>query len=249
LSNLEIRVLADRSALADAIAVRLLTRIGQIQAERHHAIVCLTGGTTGTSALAALAASPLRDTVDWAQISFWWGDERYLAAGDPERNETGAREVLLDLVEVNQDQVHPMAVTGQFDTVEAAAASYARELEEAAPEGARAPQFDICLLGVGEDGHVASLFPGAPGVLDDRTAFAVHDSPKPPATRISLGLPTIQASREVWLLAGGAGKADPIRKALTTEPGQAPVPAALARGTELTLVLLDEAAAAQLPNH
>ena len=157
--------------------------------------------------------------------------------------------MLLDLVAVNQDLVHPMAATGLFASVEDAAAAYARELVDAAPSSEAAPQFDICLLGVGEDGHVASLFPGAPGELDDRTAFAVHDSPKPPPTRISLGLAVIQASREVWLLAGGAGKAEPIRLALTTEARRDPVPAGRARGRERTVVLLDKAAAAQLPNH
>ena len=108
------------------------------------------------------------------------------------------------------------------------------------------PSFDVLMLGIGPEGHVASLFPGRPALGDSRPVVAVRDSPKPPPTRLSLTLPSIQAAREVWILAAGEEKADAVALALTGD-GQDPVPAAGARGRQRTLFLLDSAAAAKVP--
>jgi 6-phosphogluconolactonase len=127
---------------------------------------------------------------------------------------------------------------------DAAAAAYAKELAAAAADAPSpvpgVPYFDVLLLGVGPDGHVASLFPGHPGfAVPEGTAIAVRESPKPPPTRVSLTLPALQAARQTWLLAGGSGKADAIARALGGEP----LPCASVHGTERTLWLLDRAAA------
>ena len=107
---------------------------------------------------------------------------------------------------------------------------------------------DLLLLGVGEDAHVASLFPGNPGVYEDTaTVVAVHGSPKPPPVRVSLTFPAIRSAQQVWLLAAGTGKASALRLALDKRAGEVQVPAAGARGTRRTLVLVDEAAAALIP--
>jgi 6-phosphogluconolactonase len=134
------------------------------------------------------------------------------------------------------------------DDPEAAAARYAAELAAAArPEDHRAsPSFDVMLLGVGPDGHVASLFPEQPALYDDRTAVAVRGAPKPPPTRLSLTLPTIQGSREVWLVVAGADKAPAVTMALSGA-GPTQLPAAAATGTDRTLWLLDREAAGTLP--
>jgi 6-phosphogluconolactonase len=108
------------------------------------------------------------------------------------------------------------------------------------------PAFDVLMLGIGPEGHVASLFPGLPALGDARPVVAVRDCPKPPPTRLSLTLPSIQAAREVWILAAGEEKADAVALALTGD-GQDPVPAAGARGRQRTLFLLDSAAAAKVP--
>jgi 6-phosphogluconolactonase len=128
------------------------------------------------------------------------------------------------------------------DAPEAAAARYASWLTAHGP----VPSFDVLMLGIGPEGHVASLFPGMPALDDERAVVAVHDSPKPPPVRLSLTLPSIQAAREVWILASGAEKADAVAMALSgAEPVQ--VPAAGARGRRRTLFLIDSDAAAKAP--
>ncbi|WP_274916299.1 6-phosphogluconolactonase [Streptomyces sp. WZ-12] len=249
----------DKELMAKAAAARLITKIVDAQAARGSASVVLTGGRNGNGLLAALAEAPARDAVDWSRLDLWWGDERFLPDGDPERNYTQAREVLLDSVPLDPARVHPMAPSdGPYGRdADAAAEAYAAELAAAAgPEhyqsaagaaGAPVPSFDVLLLGVGPDTHVASLFPELPAVHErERTVVGVHGAPKPPPTRISLTLPAIRAARQVWLLAAGEDKANAAAIALSGA-GEVQAPAAGARGRSRTLWLLDEAAAAQLP--
>ncbi|KUL54627.1 6-phosphogluconolactonase [Streptomyces sp. NRRL F-4489] len=248
----------DKELMAKAAAARLITRIVDAQAARGSASVVLTGGRNGNGLLAALAEAPARDAVDWSRLDLWWGDERFLPDGDPERNHTQAREVLLDSVPLDPARVHPMAPSdGPYGDADAAAEAYAAELAAAAgPEhyrsaaadaGGPVPAFDVLLLGVGPDTHIASLFPELPGVRErERTVVGVHGAPKPPPTRVSLTLPAIRAAREVWLLAAGEDKANAVAMALSGA-GEVQAPAAGARGRGRTLWLLDEAAAAQLP--
>lgn len=238
----------DGDLLAAAVAARLVTCVVDAQSSRGHAAIVLTGGGIGTKTLAAVYASPARDAIDWRHLSIWWGDERFLPTGDPERNETSARAALLDQVDLDPANVHAMPPPdGAYgDDPAAAAAAYAADLAHAAGGGASVPAFDVLMLGIGPDTHVASLFPGQPGLQDDRPVVAVHDAPKPPPTRISLTLPAIQAAREVWVLASGAEKADAVRAALSgADPAE--VPAAGAVGQAATRFLLDQDAAAKLP--
>ncbi|GAA4227231.1 6-phosphogluconolactonase [Actinomadura meridiana] len=233
----------DQEVLAATAAARLVTTIVDAQSARGSASVVLTGGGVGTAVLAALAAAPARDAIDWARLDVWWGDERFLPTGDPERNETGAREALLDHVPVDPARVHPMPATDgpDGDDPDAAADRYAADLRAAAGPGASVPRFDVLMLGVGPDAHVASLFPGMPALTDDRPVASVRDAPKPPPTRITLTFPSLRAAREVWVLASGASKAEPVRLGLAGgDPSRAPV--AGARGTERTLFLVDLAA-------
>jgi 6-phosphogluconolactonase len=238
----------DKELMARAAAARLITRVVDAQAARGTASVVLTGGRNGNALLAALAESPARDAVDWARLDVWWGDERFLPDGDPERNVTQAA-VLLDAVPLDPARVHPMAPSdGPYGSdVDAAAAAYAAELAAAAGPGdhAQVPAFDVLMLGVGPDAHVASLFPEHPAVREDvRTVVGVHGSPKPPPLRISLTLPAIRAAHEVWLLAAGEDKAQAVALAMS-EPGELQAPASAARGLTRTLWLLDTAAAAK----
>ncbi|GAA2720995.1 MULTISPECIES: 6-phosphogluconolactonase [Streptomyces] len=250
MSTPQIVVHRDKELMAQAAAARLITKIVDAQAARGCASVVLTGGRNGNALLAALAAAPARDAIDWSRLDLWWGDERFLPEGDPERNDTQAREALLDRVGLDPARVHFMpAPDGTHEDADAAAEAYAAELAAAArPEDhGPVPAFDVLLLGVGPDTHVASLFPEHPGVREtERTVIGVHGSPKPPPTRVSLTLPAIRAAREVWLLAAGEDKATAVAMALSGA-GEVQAPAAGARGTRRTLWLLDQAAAAQLP--
>jgi 6-phosphogluconolactonase len=241
----------DKELMAKAAAARLITKIVDAQSSRGSASAVLTGGRNGNALLTALAGSPARDAVDWPRLDLWWGDERFLPEGDPERNFTQAREALLDSVPLDPARVRPMpASDGPFGRdVDAAAAAYAQELAKAAgPEDhGPVPSFDVLLLGVGPDAHVASLFPEHPAVREtERTVVGVHGAPKPPPTRISLTFPAIRAAREVWLLAAGEDKASAVAMALSGT-GEIQAPAAGAYGRSRTLWLLDRAAAAKLP--
>ncbi|MEV4435400.1 6-phosphogluconolactonase [Streptomyces sp. NPDC049555] len=250
MSTPQIVVHHDKELMAKAAAARLITKIVDAQAARGYASVVLTGGRNGNALLTALADAPARDAVDWSRLDLWWGDERFLPEGDPERNDTQAREALLDRVGLDPARVHFMpAPDGTHEDADAAAEAYAAELAAAArPEDhGPVPAFDVLLLGVGPDTHVASLFPEHPGVREtERTVVGVHGSPKPPPVRVSLTLPAIRAAREVWLLAAGEDKAGAVALALSGA-GEIQAPAAGARGTRRTLWLLDQAAAAQLP--
>ncbi|MCW2885270.1 MAG: 6-phosphogluconolactonase [Streptosporangiaceae bacterium] len=241
----------DQPLLAKAAAARLVTRVVDVQAARGSASVVLTGGGVGTAVLAEVAATGARDAIDWRNLDIWWGDERFLPTGHPERNETGAREALLDHVNIDPARVRPMPGPDgpDGDNPEAAAERYADWLRAAArPEDhGPVPSFDVLMLGLGPDAHVASLFPGMPALYEERPVVAVHGAPKPPPTRLTMTLPAIRTAKEVWIMAAGESKAKAVRLALS-DAGPVQVPAAGARGRQSTLFLLDRAAASQLPH-
>ena len=239
----------DKPSLASAAAARLVTRLIDVLAVRPQAHLVLTGGTIGIGMLAEAAGLPAHRAVDWGRVHLWWGDERFVPASDADRNELQARQALLDGLPLDPAHVHAMPASDGPDgeDAQAAAERYAAELARFAPEGADAPAFDVLLLGMGPDGHIASLFPEHPGVYETGpSAIAVHNSPKPPPNRISLTFRVIQSAREVWVIASGAEKAKVAALALTGA-GQVQIPAAGARGTEATVWLLDQDCAAELP--
>jgi 6-phosphogluconolactonase len=256
------RILLHRDAaqLAAAAAARLVTELVDAQAARGRAHVVITGGGIGTGTLAALAGSAARDAIDWRVLDVWWGDERFLPEGDPDRNATQAREALLDAVPLDPARVHEMPASNAAfgPDVDTAAAWYAAQLAGAAgpDDHAGVPSFDVLMLGVGPDGHVASLFPSHPALDSaDGAAIGVRGSPKPPPIRISLTLPAINQARQIWLLAAGAEKAGAVATALAqvgvqegapgAQDGPA-LPAARVHGLASTLWLLDRAAAAEV---
>ena len=228
-----------------------MTKVVDAQASRGSASVVLTGGSTGIALLRELCATPARDAIDWGRVDLYWGDERFLPAGHPERNETQARDALLDHVPVDPARVHPMAASGGLygNDVDAAADGYAELLRAAArPEDhAFVPTFDVLLLGIGGEGHTASIFPSSPAVYEtERTVVGVRGCPKPPPTRISLTLPAICQAAEVWLATTGLDKAAAVAMALGGA-GHTQIPASGAVGRRRTLWLLDRAAATKLP--
>jgi 6-phosphogluconolactonase len=238
----------DQEVLAKAVAARLVTRLVDVQAARGRAHLVLTGGGVGTAVLDEIAATPAHDAVDWRNLDIWWGDERYLPSGHEERNETGARRALLDRVPVEPSRVHPMPAAEEGQSPEDAAERYAAELRAASrPEDhGSVPSFDVLMLGLGPDAHVASLFPGLPALYEQRPVVAVRGAPKPPPIRLTLTLPAIRTAREIWVIAAGESKAKAARLALS-DAGPVQVPGAGARGRQGTLFLLDRAAAHELP--
>jgi 6-phosphogluconolactonase len=242
-----VEVFPDGDALVEAAGARLVDTIQTAITDRGRALIVLTGGGNGIGLLRYLGTH--RQQVDWSKVHLFWGDERYVPEDDDERNDKQARAALLDHIDIPSSQVHTMpASDGEFGTdLAAAALAYEQLLAANAGPGQSVPNFDVHLLGMGPEGHINSLFPDTPAVLETtRMVVAVKDSPKPPPQRITLTLPAIQRSREVWLMVSGAAKADAAAAAIG---GALPVsiPAAGAVGLETTLWLLDAEAAAKLP--
>lgn len=231
----------DADVLAEAVAARLLNRLADAQAHRGEASIVLTGGRIAAKVYQNILGSPIRTVVDWSKVDFWWGDERFLPAGDPERNETQAREAFLDHLPVAPERVHPMAAADAVATPEEAAALYREELAKAAG-GEGVPAFDLLLLGIGEDGHVASLFPGNPALEAEGSAVGVRNSPKPPPERVSLTMSTINAATAAWIIASGEGKAEAVDEALSKDE----LPAGRVHAVGHTRWLIDKDAASRL---
>lgn len=240
----KVDVRPDPDGLATFVARLLLKRLAGVQADGRVPCIALTGGTIADQVhheLARLHAQA--GAVDWSRVDVWWGDERYVPSDDPQRNAGQARAAFLDAVGVDPARVHEMpAADGGHPDVASAAAAYGEELRT---HGAGV--FDVVMLGVGPDGHVASLFPGYPQLdVDDRVAVAVTDSPKPPPERVSLTFGALNRTREAWFLASGEAKASAVAGAL----GGADlhdIPAAGVHGQDRTRWLLDEPAASRLP--
>jgi 6-phosphogluconolactonase len=181
-------------------------------------------------------------SVDWSRVVFWWGDERFVPAASPDRNAGQAREALLDHVGVDEANVHEVPASDEVATAEEAADAYSATMRE---QGAGF--FEVLMLGIGPDGHCASLFPGHPALgARDAIAVAVHDSPKPPPDRVTLTFEAMARCRAVWFIASGEGKADAVARALADEGSIEETPARGVRGDE-TVWWLDEAAASALP--
>lgn len=232
----------DKQSLADAAAARLVTALIDAQTRSPEAQVALTGGSMGSAIIAAVAKVPGRSAVDWSRVRVWWGDERYLPAGDPDRNDTQNDDAGLTELGLDPAKVHRAAGPDTSQSPEASAAAYGESIREFGQKA-----WDVVLFGVGPDGHVASLFPHHPAQrIEDAIAVAVHDSPKPPPDRVSLTFECFERSHEVWFLVAGPDKADAVAAALAPGADRWDVPAAGVRGTDATLWLLDADAASAL---
>lgn len=240
MSSPRIVVHPDLQALADAAAARLAVAVIDAQAARGVAHVSMTGGSMGSQMCRSLATLPARHAVDWSRVHVWWGDERYLPAGDPDRNDAQNEEAGLGALGLDPAHVHRVPGPEETASVEQSAAAYAATLRSVDAA------FDVVILGVGPDGHIASLFPGHPSSWTARAVtVAVRDSPKPPPTRVSLSVTRLCRSREVWFLVAGADKADAVRRGLRGASFET-TPAAHVHGEQRTLWLVDADAASGL---
>jgi 6-phosphogluconolactonase len=237
----------DKQLLAEAIASRFVTTVVDAQASRGECHLVLTGGSMGIALLEAVATSRIRDIVDWEHLHLWWGDERFLPTGHPDRNDTQARAALLDSVPLDPARIHAVPGPDRAEDVDDAARQYAVELAEAAPPGHDLPQFDVVMLGVGPDAHVASLFPEHPALHEmQRSTIGVRGAPKPPPERVSLTFPALSSARAVWFVVSGADKAGAVGLALSGA-GPLQAPAGNVQGRQATIWLLDREAATQVP--
>jgi 6-phosphogluconolactonase len=234
----EVLVHSGADEVAEALATRLLARLTEIQRDFRIPQLALTGGRIATRAYQRLADEGANSAVDWSRVELWWGDERWVPADDGDRNAKQALDLLAAPLRLDPDRTHPMPASDGIADLDQAAEVYRSTLGTTV--------FDICLLGMGPDGHVASIFPEHPSSYAEGEVIAVRSSPKPPPERISLTLPVINRSREVWFVVSGSDKAAAAKMALLGA-GPVQVPAAGVSGVERTLWLMDHEAAAQLP--
>lgn len=238
-----IEVVADAATLATRVAARLLERLAAVQAHGGIPAIALTGGTIADGLHRELVRLTPTSGVDWSRVEVFWGDERFVAADDPDRNARQAAAALLDHVGVDPGRVHEVPSSDDVTDVHAAAAAYA---ETVRTHGTGA--FDVVMLGVGPDGHVASLFPHHLGVdAVEAVTVAVTDSPKPPPERVSLTFEALNRTRATWFLVSGAGKAEAVARAAQGLDVHE-VPANGAHGQDETVWFIDEAAASLLPD-
>lgn len=259
-----INIHPDSTVLAAAAAARLITRLVDTQNQRGEATVALTGGAMVNATLTAVGNSPACQAVNWSKVNFWWGDERFLAPDDPQRHDVQADEALLHRIDVEPDRIHRGGSTADFADADSAAEHYAQQLAEAAAmeyaqeeqeddgvpgDVPAVPHLDVLLLGLGPDAHVASLFPEMSAVrIEDRMVVGVSDFPTPPPSRISMTRPALNTATEAWIIAAGDDKAAAVGLALAgANPIQ--VPAAGVNGTDYTLWLIDQDAAAKVPQN
>ena len=234
------------AAVAARVADRFLTRVTARTKNGRLAHIALTGGSMGGAVLAAVAEHPRASQIDWSLVHFWWGDERFVDHDDADRNAVQSRNALLDHIDVPAENIHEVAAADSGITLDEAAHAYAAELARFGTESDPWPSFAVCFLGVGPDGHIASLFPDRIEVTEtDATVLPVRDSPKPPADRVTLTRPVINSSKRVWLVLTGADKASALGLALAGA-SYTNVPAAGAKGRKRTVFFVDEAAAAEV---
>jgi 6-phosphogluconolactonase len=231
---------ADAEGASERAATEIVRRLESARAERGAAHLALSGGSTPARTYELLA----EQLESWERIDVWFADERCVEPTDEESNYLLARKTLLERASgLEPQRVHRMQ--GELGP-EQGAECYAQELREHAPTEDGLAVLDVVVLGIGPDGHIASLFPGAATLEADASALClgVHDSPKPPPERITLTLAVLRAAQRCVLLATGAGKADAV-DAMLAEPSNH-VPASLLRRGRLSVVV-DDAASPEPP--
>ncbi|QSA96588.1 6-phosphogluconolactonase [Methylococcus sp. EFPC2] len=234
----ETLILPDAEAVAAEAAERFAALLSAHPGERFS--LALSGGSTPQRLHRLLTQTPWIERIDWSRVHIFLADERQVPHDHPDSNYRMARETLLDHVPIPPDQIHPVPTAGAKPAEDALA--YADEL--AAYFGSDAPAFDLILLGMGPDGHTASLFPGHTWPQGG-TVIGVENSPKPPPRRISLSLEFINRARNVLFLVTGADKAEAVARVFSEGHGEGALPAGRIQPAGKLVWLLDQAAAAR----
>lgn len=241
----QVRIVGDAETLAIAAADLLWTVIDEAGQNNEKAFVALSGGSTPKRMGELLARPPYADRIDWSRLHVFWGDERWVPLDDPDSNAGEATRAFLDRVPVPTEQVYPFD-TG-LDDPEMAAVRYEESIRSTVPVREHVPAFDLIFLGLGDDGHTASLFPGTPAIHETARMVVANPVPKLGATRLTLTPPIINAARRVVFLVGGAGKADMLHRVLDGPVDVGLMPSQVIRPESgAFLWLVDSAAAAQL---
>jgi 6-phosphogluconolactonase len=241
----QVRIVADADALAVAAADLLQTVIDEAARNDERAYVALSGGSTPKRMGELLARPPYADRIDWTRLHVFWGDERWVPLDDPESNAGEAKRGFLDRVSIPSDQIHVFDTS--LDDPRMTATQYEETIQSTVASHGSLPRFDLVFLGMGDDGHTASLFPGTSAIRETNRMVVANPVPKLNTTRLTLTSPVINAARRVVFLVGGGGKADMLHNVLDGPVDVNLMPSQIVRPDGgSTLWLVDNAAAAHL---
>ena len=245
--NPQVFRLEDDAALFEAGADAFVRAARLAVADRGVFRVSLAGGSTPRGLYARLADDPrFRARVQWDRIDFFWGDERHVPPDHADSNYRMAYEALLSKVPVAEARVH--RVLAERSDADEVAAAYDADVQSIAGPAGGVPRLDLVLLGIGADGHTASLFPGTPALSEVSRLVVAHRVEASESVRITMTLPLLNAAREVIFLAAGAAKAEAVRDVLRPNPDTPTLPASLIHPADGTVMwLLDREAASLLP--
>ncbi|MFT3861649.1 6-phosphogluconolactonase [Micropruina sp.] len=229
---------ADAAELVERTAAMLVAQIAEYQQDPERVVhLCLTGGRIALRVYDSFGSKLEAAGADPGRMELWWTDERFTPTDDPARHAGPALALMAGKFQLDPSRTHPMPAADGVADADAAAATYAKELDDV--------HFDICLLSIGQEGHVAGIFPGHPSFEPQTsTVIGLAGSPKGEVDRISLTVPALERSAEVWLLANGADKAGAVASALAGSPD---TPAGVVRGRHATKWFIDREAARHLP--
>lgn len=222
--ELDLTLYADAAELSEEVTVQILAAIEKGLKLKNQFHLVLTGGTLGVQISESLVKEFNADLDAFQGLHIWWSDERFVEADSVERNAFPLHNTVLNKNIV----IHEGLASDIATNIDEAVSDYALALENV--------DLDLNILGLGPDGHVASLFPGIADIDDVRTVFAITDSPKPPSSRISFTMKTINSAAEVWIVAAGESKADAVTKVIE---GDLAIPASYVRGNSHTRLIVD----------
>jgi 6-phosphogluconolactonase len=229
-----VEVFADRAELVANAASVIAAQLQQLLSNQQSVHLALTGGTVGTDVLEALSHNT--KTMALANLHIWWIDERFVPSSSKDRNELQARLAWLDSSAIPPENIHAFP-SSDVGSIEAAADQFSKLIESINPS------FDLMLLGLGEDGHIASLFPGSQPDFVGEWVVIEKRSPKPPALRLSLSMSAINSAKEIVFLVSGLEKAQAVAEVLS---GESDLPASFVNAENKTTWLIDSQAASRI---
>lgn len=244
-SSSAVKVCSDRTELSQQAATHFSEIARRAVVEQGYCAVCLSGGSTPRETYELLAREPFSSEVPWSQIHIFWGDERCVPPDQADNHHRMASELLLTKVPIPSQNIHRVPVelndpTKAAEEYESLIRSFFGDL------GKKLPSFDLILLGMGADGHMASLFPGTEGLNEIQSWVTAHYVPKLDAFRITLTLPVLNNARQVMFLVSGAAKAEALQSVLQGSADLLELPARLVRPEGTVLWLVDQSAASLL---
>ena len=237
----EIRRAINAADVAQLASREILETLEQALANKSQINLSLTGGTVGILTLSVLAEQPDLERIDFTRVHIWWGDERFLEANSPDRNAVQARDAFLKKINIPESNIHEFPASDQGLSLTTAKSSFEESLNTHFGEGV--PLFDLTILGMGPDGHIASLFPGHEGLSAEAIVVAEPNSPKPPSERLSFGFDALNNSQKIIFVVSGIDKANAVKEVHTNENCDLPAAKVVALGE--TIWFIDQAAGAE----